>query len=129
MMEEGENLEMSTEYSSEVLKTVSDWKKKEPFAKKSGTLRGLNFLTQEQVLSHPLSNAVLPVRLLYITILCSARLAKKNSAPSVMKIITVETHSIRESFTKLKTFFRKLYSQMNMLVPTWTLISEVIYLI
>ena len=28
MMEEGENLEMSTEYSSEVLKTVSDWEKK-----------------------------------------------------------------------------------------------------
>ncbi len=27
-MEEGENLEMSTEYSSDVLKTVSDWKKK-----------------------------------------------------------------------------------------------------
>jgi hypothetical protein len=34
--------------------------------------------------------------------LCAARLAKNNSAPGVMKITTVETHSLRESFFSLK---------------------------
>jgi hypothetical protein len=69
MIEEADKLEIYTENSLEVLKTVLDCKKRRAIRKTSGTLRVSNIQTLEQVLSPPIWNAVLTVSLPYITML------------------------------------------------------------
>jgi hypothetical protein len=80
----------------------------ELYGKISGTHHDWNFQTLEQVLNLQLLMYVLCVSMSSTSMQFAARHANQNSALSVIKITTVETHSTKEHFTRNNFFFKAL---------------------